>query len=339
MLKISDIESVVLLSLTIECRDFEYPPLGYREYLTLERDLRIFGFSGINDLMRYESTEIIGRLSVAEELVVKAKNRLLEIGVLLKYLDGLAINGIYVITKFDKGFPSFLKQKSKDKSSFYLYYSGSLDNLSKGVRLSGLANMEFEEKELIERLIMKIKKENKYYVSIGEKGIDMAGLELALKHNVNIVLIAYRDYFRLLDGYREYVKNKKMIVVSQFEPDSKYDPTNEIVSDGLSSRFCDFRIILSCKPNSGLTWFNAIQNLTYKWTRIFVVNNRSLGNQKLLAYDYVKLNPADCESEFSFEYLYEKNRRLCIVDIEEFTQMSIFDFIPGGNEDEQIVTV
>ncbi len=339
MLKKSDIESIVLLALTMESQCFEHPHLSYREYLALERDFRIFGFSGISELMENDCDAIVERLSLGEELVMKAKNRLQEIGAVLRYLDSLATRGIYVVTKFDREFPFFIKQKGKDKSAFFLYYSGSLNNVVKGIRISGLTDCMSDERRIIEQLVLKMKKENKPYISIGEKGVDQLGFNLALKHNVNIVLIVYNDYFELLNRYQDQLKNKKMVILSQFEPNSIYDPTNEIVSDGLSSRFSDFRIIMSSKLNSGLTWFNAIQNLTFKWTRIFVVNNKCTGNQKLLEQHYVKFNPVDSDSEFSFEYIYEKNRRLCIVNLEEFTQMSIFDFIPGGSDDEQITAI
>ena len=301
--------------------------------------MRIFGFSSISELLHQDAETIIKKVSLADELVIKAKNRLQEIDVLLRHLDNLTKKGVYVITKYDKDFPLFLKHKSKDKSSLYLYHSGTTSNLIRGIRISGLAHVDADEHNVIAKVIKKAKSEDKPYVSICEKGVDLVGLEQALKNDVNVVLIVYRDFYQLLDKYREIVKNKKMVIISQFEPETQYDPTNEIVSDALSSRFCEFRIILSCKLNSGLTWFNAIQNLTYKWTRIFVVNTKCPGNQKLLTYDYVNLNLSDCYSDFSFEYLYEKNRKLAVVNLEEFIQLSIFDFIPGGVEDESITTI
>lgn len=339
MLNKSDIESIVLLALTIDYPNFTYPSLSTREYLSLERELRIFGFSSVCELMATDSSDIMNKLSVSEELIIKAKNCLKEVDLLLIYLDELVGKGIKIINKFDKSFPHFLKQKSRNKSSLYLYCSGALENLIKGIRISGLTSVQNDEMESVERLILKIKRENKPYVTICEKGINLTGLNLAIKHNLNVVLIAYKNYYELLQTYQKQLRDKKMVIISQFKPDTSYDPTNEIVSDGLSSKFCDFRIVVSCKINSGLTWFNAIQNLNFKWTRIFVINNECLGNQKLLTYDYVKLCQADFTSEYSFESIYEKNRSLCIVDFEQFTQMSIFDFIPGGFEDEKISTI
>ncbi len=335
MIRKASLESLILLALTLENDIFDEDHLSFKEWHTIERDLRIYGFDSPVELLSHSMNYLKQRMSLNEALTVKISNRLQEIDKLIVLLEKYSNENINILTKYDREFPVYLTKRSRDKSSLYLYVTGSIRNLERGIRLSGLANVSKNEVELIEKIVDKIKYENKSYITLGEPGVDQIGLDYALEQEVDVILVVFKDYFENMSKYKKQIKRKKLTIVSQFQPGIKYNPTNEIVGDAFSSKMADFRIVVSCRVNSGLTWFNAIQNMTHHWTRVLILENNCLGNERLANFDNVMLYQGDLNSNHSFEYMFEQNRKLSAEEVKEFTQMTIFDFIPGGDEDEE----
>lgn len=88
-----------------------------------------------------------------------------------------------------------------------------------------------------------------------------------------------------------------------------------------------YQIIVSSSINNGATWFTSLQNLHNKWTTPLAVEGLYLGNDRLLDMGVTPIYIKDVLSDYSFDMIYDRNKKI-VEDAEvNIDQMSIFEFI------------
>lgn len=321
-----NLDSIALLLFCAKLHDFKEVPVSHEEWLLVEKAMRVYGLRGPASLLKLSYEEFIDFLHLDEFIAYKMIKRMKALHLFLTCLYALEARGISITTKYEDNFPKILLTSLKKRAPFFVYYYGNMDAIKEGITISGLVHSPKRDNSYIKRLVDKIKDEDKMLVCNDTKGTDTIALQYAIHHDCFATLVVCHNLQESYQEYRRYVNHSKMIIMCFDDPDSKFDITKAIDRNSYVCGLCKYQIILSSNINNGATWFTVMQNLHNKWNHVFVVDNGSIGNTRLLDMKTVVMTIKDILSDYSFDILYERNHKEEKEEV-NIDQMSIFEFI------------
>ena len=333
MEKISlQLDSSALLLFCCQLKEYHEVPLITDEWLEVEKKIYHYGLKGPASLLSMTGDEMIEMLQINEFCAYKMIERIKTMAIFISALNILETKGVNVITKYDERYPKDLLKYNKKRAPLYLFYCGDISIINRGISIAGLSEVGKKENAYTKRLVDKIIEEDRMYISNNTKGIDTVALHYALHHGGKALCFVCDQLQEKSKEYRRYLKNKQLVMLSAVAPNIKFDVTNAIDRNGYVCGLSCYQIVIASNINNGATWFTALQNMHHHWTIPFVVENECIGNSRLLDMGAIPMRIKDILSEYSFDMIYDRNKKMIEEESVDIDQMSIFEFLGENNE-------
>lgn len=322
-----NLDSIAMMLFCARLKAYKEVPLTSEEWRTVEKIIKKKGLKGPASLLAMSQTELEEILEINEFVAYKMSKRIKSMNVFLSVLNTLEGNGINITTKYEDNFPKLLTKYLKKRAPLYLFYCGDINLVKEGISLMGLNKVTKKDRAYTKRLVDKAKEDDLIYISNDVKGIDDVALHYALYHGCKCVSFVCERLGAKNKDYTRYIKSGQLVMISAEDPNCYFNVTNAIDRNSYVCALSKYQIIVSSSINNGATWFTTLQNLHNKWTTPFAVEGLYLGNDRLLDMGVTPIYVKDILSDYSFDMIYEKNKKV-IEDAEiNIDQMSIFEFI------------
>lgn len=326
------LDSLALLLFCCQLKEYKEVPVTTEEWLEVEKKIRNCGLKGPSSLLSMSLDELVEILHIEEFCAYKMMERIKTMPHFISALNNLEARGINIVTKYDGLYPLDLLKYVKKRAPLYLFYCGDMEIINTGITIAGLNEVVKKENSYIKRLIDKMLEENKMYISNNTKGMDNIAFQYTLHHGGRVLCFVCEQLEHKSKEYRRYLKNKQLVMVSAVDPTAKFNITHAIDRNGYVCGLSRYQIIINSSINNGATWFTALQNMHHHWTVPFVVENEYIGNIRLLEMGAVPMKVKDILSAYSFDMIYDQNKKMIEEEHIDIDQMSIFEFLGEKNE-------
>lgn len=200
-------------------------------------------------------------------------------------LDEYAKRGIGVTTFISKDYPVLLRRELKNKKPPVLFYAGDLSLANKmGIGVVGSRKITDEGMQFTKSLVEKAVNEKLVIYSGGAKGVDVTSQTVAL--NCGGAVVAY-----IADALIEKIKKNdisksiaegKLLLISDLKPDVGFSAGRAMNRNKFIYASAMGTFVVESEYNKGGTWTGATEAIKNKWGKVFVWNNASVGNKKLI---------------------------------------------------------
>lgn len=330
-----NLDSLILLLFCCQLESYKELPVTPEEWETIEKIIKLHGLKGPTSLLDISHDELVDVLGIEEFCAYKIVQRRKTMHVFIKALSDIENLGIQVITKYDNLYPQRMIRKMKKRAPLYIFYVGEISLLREGISIAGLVDISKKERSYTKRLIDKIKEEQLMFVSNDTRGPDEVALHYAIHHDCFSVCFICHDFLKKMQEYRRYLKSKQLVLLTAIDPTKHFTVTNAIDRNSYVCGLSKYQIVVSSKINNGATWFTSLQNMHQHWTVPLVMDNKSIGNTRLLDMGAISLTTKDILSDYSFDMIYSRNKQIAESESVHMDQMSIFEFI--GEEYENTI--
>lgn len=248
---------------------------------------------------------MIDRHARPEDLLTDAGTRLLEMfppeidiarmKILLSRGAAMALavekwtnNGIWIICRSDAFYPERLKQHLKKQAPAVLYGVGDIDLLLRGgLAVVGSRNIDNQGKTFTRKIAEESAREGVQIVSGSARGVDQIAMLEALEAGGTVVGVLADSLLKaaVSGKYRAGIREKRLVLVSPFFPDVRFNVGNAMARNKYIYALADFALVVNAEKNKGGTWAGAAEELKRDVARpVFVRCGEGLpeGNQALL---------------------------------------------------------
>lgn len=220
-------------------------------------------------------------------------------------LDEYSKRGISVITFISKDYPVLLRRELKNKKPPVLFYAGDISLANKmGIGVVGSRQITDEGMKFTKGLVEKAVNEKLVIYSGGAKGVDVTSQTVAL--NCGGAVVAY-----IADALIQKIKKNdiaksiaegKLLLISDLKPDVGFSAGRAMNRNKFIYASAMGTFVVESDYNKGGTWNGATEAIKNKWGKVFVWNNSSFGNKKLIeaggfAYDIAEEKLVDVVSK------------------------------------------
>lgn len=220
-------------------------------------------------------------------------------------LDEYAKRGISVTTFISKDYPVLLRRELKNKKPPVLFYAGDISLANKmGIGVVGSRQITDEGMQFTKGLVEKAVNEKLVIYSGGAKGVDVTSQTVAL--NCGGAVVAY-----IADALIQKIKKNdiaksiaegKLLLISDLKPDVGFSAGRAMNRNKFIYASAMGTFVVESDYNKGGTWNGATEAIKNKWGKVFVWNNTSHGNKKLIeaggcAYEITGENLVDVVSK------------------------------------------
>lgn len=200
-------------------------------------------------------------------------------------LDEYAKRGISVTTFLSKDYPILLRLELKNKRPPVLFYAGDISLANKaGIGVVGSRNISDQGVQFIKQLVEKAVKEKLVVYSGGAKGADMTSQTVALNRGGAVVVYiadALIDKMKKED-IAKYIAEGKLLLISDLKPDAGFSAGRALNRNKYIYASAQGTFVVESEYNKGGTWTGAVEAIKNKWGKVFVWDNKSLGNTKMI---------------------------------------------------------
>ena len=322
-----NLDSIAMMLFCARLKAYKEAPLSNDEWLVVEKAIKKHGLKGPASLLSMSQSELEELLEINEFVAYKMSKRIKTLNIFLSILNNFEEKGINVTTKYEDNFPNLLTKHLRKRAPLYLFYCGDISIIKNGISLMGLVKVTKKDRIHTKRLIDKVVDEDYVYISNDSKGIDTVALKYALQHGCNCVSFVCERLAAKQKEYSRYIKNGQLVMLCAEDPNSYFDVTNAIDRNSYVCALSKYQIIISSSINNGATWFTALQNLHNKWTIPMAIEGVYLGNDRLLDMGVTPVYVNDVLSDYTFDMIYEKNKKVIENNEINIDQVTIFEFI------------
>lgn len=289
--EISEVSKVVLLltsPLLLNGKGENNDVLSVKEYSVLVKFLKNNGF-GLSDLSSHCLDDVF--LKLPENLNKDRLHRLLNRGFQL----GMAFQSwrqrsIWVISCEDSFYPKKLKDRFGELAPPILYGCGDISLLDKGgLAIVGSRNINDEIKNYTKNIGLLAANAGISIISGGARGTDKSGMFGSLEGGGNALGVVAEKLADVVlrKENREGLMNKKLVLVSIYDPFSEFSVGNAMGRNKLIYAFSDKSLVVTSELNKGGTWAGAIEQLNkLNFVPVFVSGKKGVGfgNKVLMGY-------------------------------------------------------
>ena len=235
---------------------------------------------------------------------------------LLERKSGLAIAldkwikvGIWIINRGDILYPKKLKERLKDYAPPILFGIGNVELLNQNyIGIVGARKTSEKELEDTKRIGANINANNYGVVSGGAKGVDESGMLGVLEAGGYSLGFVADSLIRKSTSsiFRKYIINKKLCLVSPFNPEAGFNVGNAMSRNKLIYTQSDATIVMKSDTKGG-TWEGAKENLKKEWVPIWVIDNNEKGNIEIVKMGAKKLS---FSNELNISQLIKKEQKV-----------------------------
>ncbi len=231
--------------------------------------------------------DIFGKLwNVIDEDRLK---KLLSRGFLLSQLiERWSARAIWVVSKYDVSYPGILKTRLKQLAPPVLYGCGDAALLNQGgIAIVGSRNSDIQTTNHTKRISRIVANASITVISGGAKGVDITAMTEALKTGGKAIgfLADSLDRGAVNSEFRDYIKNRKLTLVSCVDPVAGFSVGNAMNRNKMIYALADAGLIMRSDKGSGGTWEGAIEQLQkFHYVPLFVnlQGNQDEGNLALI---------------------------------------------------------
>lgn len=272
------------------------------------------------------STEIVKLKEIGyDEAFLERIKALVERGASVAFeLEEYEKRGIHVITFIDKEYPVLLRRELKNKKPPVLFYSGDISLANKvGIGVVGSRNISDDGMQFTINLVEKAVNEKLVIYSGGAKGVDVTAQTVAL--NSGGAVVAY-----IADSLTDKIKKKdiakhvaegKLLLISDLKPDVGFSAGRAMNRNKYIYASAMGTFIVESDYNKGGTWNGATEAIKNKWGNVFVWNNSSNGNQKLIDFGANAYSVTDENLMAVISKQQEEDEK------EKYTQINLMDLL------------
>lgn len=322
-----NMDSLTILLFCMKVRGIKGEPLSNEEWFELEKKIKHYGFQRVSSLLKMNFDQFVDVLEIDEEIARNLEERVSKMHYLIVALCKLEQLGINVTTKYEENYNEDFLSKMKKKAPNFLIYQGDINLLRQGVSIGGLVNVSSDEVVEIKKVIDKIIIHDHTYISNDTKGTDFIAMDYALRNGGKVVCFVCHEMKDKIEKYRRYIKNKQLLVVSNFDFLEPFTVTNALDNNGFVCGLSNFQIVTGVHLNSGATWFTCLQNLHYGWAKMLVLESESYACGRILDMGAGLITKKDLLSDRSFGSIYKDSEKEEVVSKIDVHQMSIFEFV------------
>jgi DNA processing protein len=260
--------------------------LTQKEYYLLEERLNDLDFKPENLSINAPGDIFAKFWNVIDE---ERLRKLLSRGFLLSQLiERWSARAIWVVSKYDDSYPEILKTRLKHLAPPILYGCGDCSLLNEGgIAIVGSRNADIQTTNHTKRISRIIANASITIISGGAKGVDITAMTEALKTGGKAIgfLADSLDRAVVNPEFRDYIKNKKLTLVSCVDPVSGFNVGNAMNRNKMIYALADAGLVMSSDKGSGGTWEGAIeqlQKLHYVPLFVNLQGNQDEGNRALM---------------------------------------------------------
>ena len=221
----------------------------YHEFLVMDKSARKSLMSSNSDF----SVDFIDRIN---SLLSRGVNLAIE----LERLDSV---GIKYITRTEKDYPKYLREKLKKKSPPVIFYAGDISlSSSVGISVVGSRNADRYAEDFTKILVHKACKEGLTIYSGGARGIDSVAQSSALYAKGKCVAVLADSLAKkaLMKENRDAINNGLLLLMTTVNPYSSFRAYNAMDRNKYIYAASHIAFIVSSDKGKGGTWEGAIEN-------------------------------------------------------------------------------
>jgi len=280
--------------------------------------------------MRYEAmTQILG---IDERIAGKMIARAQLLPDLFHALHNMENEHIHVTTKYEDDYPEQLRRLDS-RMPLVLYSSGNLSLIDdRVISVAGPQNTTRHLNFATKNIVTKACDEGRALAASNNKGVEEYAVRMMLRCGGKVILFVSDHMLDNARKYKKQIREGQMVLLCAVDPYAYFNVTHTLDRNIYICGLSSMQIVVGSKINSGATWFTAVQNLHYHWTRLLVLHRMTpdeyySGNLRLVELGAVPVTRDNLLSLMSFDDIIERNQPVVNDDV-VIDQMSIFEFLP-----------
>lgn len=195
--------------------------------------------------------------------------------------------GLWVMTCFDKDYPTRLKNRVAYNPPV-LFGCGNRKLLGNGgVAVIGSRDVTENDLEYTKNLGVEIASQGYSVISGGARGVDDAAMSWAIEKEGPVIGVLADSLLRSATSskYRKALIAGDLVLISAFNPEAGFDVGNAMSRNKYIYCLSDVAIVIASTRDKGGTWSGAIENLSNKWVPLWVkpTTDNMSGNHNLVA--------------------------------------------------------
>ncbi len=215
-------------------------------------------------------------------------------------------SGLWIITRSDSEYPVRLKQKLGKQAPAVLFGCGNRNLLQQGgVAVVGSRRVKASDLQYSRELGALIANCGYSVISGGARGVDEAAMLGALEAEGTAVGVLSDSLLRACSSqkYRDFLKQKSLVLISPFNPEAGFDVGNAMQRNKYIYCLSDVAVVVHSGTKGG-TWTGARENIKRGWAPLWVkrTDDPEAGN-RLLVQEGARwltdeINEIDCDMLF-----------------------------------------
>ncbi|MCM3872204.1 MAG: DNA-processing protein DprA [Pyrinomonadaceae bacterium] len=282
-------ESLVLFALGSRLSPPDEPdvkPLTTREWSELERKFELNSIN-VSALPGLTSAQIESVLQIEPGEADRIARLLARSEMLQQELRRLEALGIWLLTRFDEGYPPRLIERLGRAAPLMLYGAGDAQLLNqRGLAVIGSRNVDARGFELTELVGRACAESNLIVYSGGARGVDKTAMGAALVAGgsaAGLLADSLEKAVRASD-VREAIDESHLVLATPYSPQAGFNVGTAMARNKLIYALSDFALVIASDAEKGGTWAGAEEALTAGWVPVFVIDGPDIpdGNRLLL---------------------------------------------------------
>jgi predicted Rossmann fold nucleotide-binding protein DprA/Smf involved in DNA uptake len=261
-------------------------PLTTREWSELERKLELHSIDPAQ-LLESNPAELQAALQIDRDEADRISRLLARRSTLQQELGRLQALGIWLLTRFDEGYPPRLIERLGRAAPLMLYGAGEPRLLNKhGLAVIGSRNIDARRFELTELVGRACAESNLMVYSGGARGVDKTAMGAAIAAGgsaAGVLADSLEKAVRAADA-RTAIEESQLVLATPYSPESSFNVGTAMSRNKLIYALSDFALVIASDAEKGGTWAGAEEALAAGWVAVFVVDGPQIpeGNRLLI---------------------------------------------------------
>ncbi len=261
-------------------------PLSAREWNQLESKLAAKSFN-LGELPGSSAEQIKSTLQTDDAEAARLAWLLDRGGVMEEEFERLAELGIWIITRFDEGYPPRFTERLKSAAPVLLYGAGDARLLNRrGLAVVGSRNIDQRGFALTEFIGNACAESKLTVYSGGARGVDKTAMGAALLAGgsaAGLLADSLEKAIRAADA-RTAIEEGQLALVTPYSPHASFNVGMAMARNKLIYALADFGLVIASDAEKGGTWAGAEEVLKAGWVPVFVVEGPNVpdGNRLLI---------------------------------------------------------
>jgi predicted Rossmann fold nucleotide-binding protein DprA/Smf involved in DNA uptake len=217
-------------------------------------------------------------------------------GQLALELERLDAQGIWIVTRADDEYPSELREKLGPQAPPVLFGAGSRANLrQRGIAVVGSRDVDEVGLAFTAALAGRCADMGLAVVSGGARGVDLTAMAAAAERGGIAVGITVDPLERLVrkSDLRAAIADERLTLITPFHPAARWTTGNAMGRNRLIYAMARAAVVVASSANGGGTRAGALEDLKAGWAPLYVRDDGSPGNTRLLGEGATPLPPGE----------------------------------------------